>query len=55
VLAVQPSASVEEIETAFRKLARERHPDRPGGSHDLMADLNRAKAEGLKERGGGNA
>lgn len=55
VLAVQPSASVEEIEAAFRKLARERHPDRPGGSHDMMADLNRARDAGLKERGGGGA
>jgi len=55
VLAVQPSASVQEIEAAFRRLARERHPDRPGGSHDMMADLNRARDAGLKEQGGGSA
>jgi hypothetical protein len=55
VLGVQPGASVEEIEAAFRKLARERHPDRPGGSHDMMADLNRARDAGLKAKGGCSA
>ncbi|KNY20398.1 DnaJ domain-containing protein [Methylobacterium sp. ARG-1] len=54
VLAVPLSASAEEIEAAFRKLARERHPDRPGGSHDMMSELNRARDAGLKERGGSN-
>lgn len=49
-LAVQLTATAEEIEAAFRRLARERHPD-AGGSHDLMVDLNRGRAEGLKERG----
>ncbi|KIU33279.1 molecular chaperone DnaJ [Methylobacterium radiotolerans] len=55
VLGVQPGAGAEEIEAAFRKLARERHPDRPGGSHDLMADLNRARDAGLKAKGGCSA
>lgn len=42
-------ATADEIADAYRKLSRERHPDRPGGSHDLMAELNAARAEALKE------
>jgi len=53
VLALKPTATCADIEAAFKRLAHERHPDRPGGSHDMMADLNRAKSEGLEERGGG--
>lgn len=51
VLELQPSASAADIEAAYRRLARERHPDRPGGSHDKMADLNRARDEGNAARG----
>ena len=51
VLQVEASAAPEQIEAAFKRLARERHPDRPGGSHDMMADLNRAREQGMKERG----
>lgn len=51
VLGIVQAASREQIEAAYRTLARERHPDRPGGSHDMMADLNRARDQGLKERG----
>lgn len=51
VLQVEASATPEQIEAAFKCLARERHPDRPGGSHDMMADLNRAREQGMKERG----
>lgn len=29
-------------EAAYRALARDAHPDRPGGSHEAMARLNRA-------------
>ncbi|AWN51596.1 J domain-containing protein [Methylobacterium sp. 17Sr1-1] len=46
VLQAAETATAAEIEAAFRRLARERHPD-AGGSHDMMADLNRARAEGL--------
>jgi len=53
VLGVQPSAAVAAIEAAFKRLARERHPDVAGGSHELMADLNRARDEGLQERARG--
>ena len=30
----------------------ERHPDRPGGSHERMAEISRARDEGLQERNG---
>jgi hypothetical protein len=39
------------IDSRFRRLATIRHPDRPGGSHDAMAELNAAKAAALKEIG----
>lgn len=39
------------IEGQFRQLAKERHPD-AGGSHEAMAELNRARDEALKEISG---
>lgn len=41
------------IETEYRRLARERHPDMPGGSDAAMAELNAARAAALAELGGG--
>ncbi|TGR16226.1 J domain-containing protein, partial [Mesorhizobium sp. M8A.F.Ca.ET.202.01.1.1] len=35
----------------YRRLAAQRHPDLPGGSHDAMAELNQAKEQALKEIG----
>lgn len=32
-------------------MAAQRHPDRPGGSHDAMTELNNAKEQALKEKG----
>lgn len=52
VLGLFPTATAPQIEAAFKKLARERHPDVAGGSHDMMADLNRARDAGLKAREG---
>lgn len=40
------------IEGRYRLLARKYHPDTPGGSHDAMAELNRAKEDALREIGG---
>jgi hypothetical protein len=38
-----------DIQNAYRKLANERHPDKPGGSHEAMAALNRARDAALRE------
>lgn len=39
------------VEARYRRLASIRHPDKPGGSHEAMAELNRARDEALKEIG----
>lgn len=49
VLGVATNAPIEAIETAYRELARQAHPDR-GGSADTMARLNRARDLARKER-----
>lgn len=36
------------IDAIYRERAKTRHPDAPGGSHDAMAELNRARDEALK-------
>lgn len=41
----------ERIEGAYRLSAQTAHPDKPGGSHEAMADLNRAREEALREVG----
>lgn len=50
VLQVPQTADRTEILNAYRRLARERHPDMPTGSETMMADLNRARNAALKER-----
>lgn len=40
--------TAENIDSAYRRLAKAAHPDTPGGSHDAMAELNRARDEALK-------
>lgn len=42
----------EDVMTAYRALAKERHPDVIGGTADAMAELNRARDEGLRAVGG---
>lgn len=39
------------VESRYRSLAKARHPDSPGGSHDAMAELNAAREQALKEIG----
>jgi hypothetical protein len=39
----------DELAAAFRRLAQDRHPDRPSGSHDAMAELCRARDEALRD------
>jgi hypothetical protein len=43
VLGVTANATLDEVETAFRQLARDHHPD-VGGSHEAMARLTTARA-----------
>lgn len=42
VLEVRPDSPADVIEANYRRLARDRHPDR-GGSQELMAELNTAR------------
>jgi hypothetical protein len=49
VLGVPATAPLADIESAYRKLAAERHPDK-GGSDAMMADLNAARDAARKER-----
>lgn len=51
VLGVSARATAAEINAAFRTLSADRHPDRPGGSHDAMAELSAARDAALKEAG----
>ena len=51
ILGVPATATADEIQAAFRKLARSRHPD-TGGSEAMMADLNAARDAGLKAAAG---
>jgi hypothetical protein len=43
------AATPANIETAYRRLALVRHPDRPTGSTAMMAELNAARDAALKE------
>lgn len=52
VLGVQPSASIEDISAAYKKKAKEAHPDAVGGSSDAMALINAAYGQAKKEKGG---
>lgn len=50
VFGFEPTAHVYEaaIDAKYRDLAKKHHPDRPGGSHDAMAELSHARDEALK-------
>lgn len=49
VLGVPASANVGEIDSAWRRLAMQHHPDRPGGSTAEMSRINAARDEGLRQ------
>jgi hypothetical protein len=42
-----PTATM--VEEAYRRVARERHPDKPGGDHEDMVELNAARVAALAE------
>jgi len=44
--------TLEDVDEAFKRRAREVHPDVAGGSHDAMASLTAARAEAREELGG---
>lgn len=50
VLQVRPEATSDQIAAAYRRLAAERHPDKQGGSHAMMAELNEARDRAMKAR-----
>ena len=49
VLGVKHDASRSEIETAYKRLASENHPDRPAGDAEKMARINRARDQLLEQ------
>lgn len=49
VLALPRDAKREDVKAAFRRLASSAHPDKEGGSHERMAELNAAQEKALKE------
>jgi hypothetical protein len=42
------TATVADVKAAYRRLAAERHPDKPSGSEGAMAELNVARDQGLE-------
>ena len=48
VLMVPKDCTREDVKSAYRRLASERHPDKPGGSHEAMAELNKAQEQALE-------
>jgi hypothetical protein len=51
VLQLPRNATIDQIEEGFRKLAKYRHPDAPGGSDSAMARLNIARETAIREIG----
>lgn len=50
VLEVDPAIVTREgCKQAYRRLASQYHPDKPGGSHEAMTELNAAQEQALKE------
>lgn len=50
VLGVNETASAEQIKAAWKAGVAKYHPDKPGGSHDLVAEINAARDAGLAAR-----
>lgn len=49
ILGIKGNPGPESIEQQYRALAKQRHPDMPGGSAEAMAELNAAREAALKE------
>lgn len=50
-IAAGTPVTLEMIAAFFREEAARRHPDKPGGSHQRMAELNAAREDALREIG----
>lgn len=48
VLEVSHTCTTDDAKQAFRRLASRHHPDKPGGSHEKMAELNTALQQALE-------
>ena len=48
VLGLHPDATATQIERAYKQLAQQRHPDKPGGSTAQMQALNHARQQAHK-------
>lgn len=51
VLSLPRDAKRADVDAAYRRLASQRHPDKPGGSHEAFTELNAARDEALQELG----
>lgn len=49
VLSLPKDAKREDVKAAYRHYASRFHPDKPGGSHEKMAELNKAQEQALQE------
>lgn len=49
VLDITNKSTREQVKSAYRALASRYHPDKPGGSHEKMAELNAAQEQALLE------
>lgn len=47
--AVDKTPTLEQLDTAYKDAAKKHHPDRPGGSDESMAHVNRARDYALME------
>jgi hypothetical protein len=49
MLDIPATSTREQVKSAYRALASRYHPDKPGGSHERMAELNAAQDAALRE------
>lgn len=49
ILGLKQSATLAEVEEAYHRFAKERHPDAEGGSDEAMTELNAARAAARAE------
>lgn len=49
VLQLPKDARREDVKTPYRRYASMYHPDKPGGSHEKMAEINAAQEQALQE------